>query len=184
MDNKVIELLNKRFATRAISSEPIPEEIIDELVEAARLTPSCYNQQPWRFLILESAEARDKGEEFLGKGNQVWALKAPLLIIGYAKPEDDCIIPDGREYFQFDLGLAVMNLILSATCRGLVARPMAGFEPDKVKSVFGLEKEHQPMVVIAVGYPSEDESHLPEHYQGLTKKPRQRKEAGKLVKKF
>ena len=67
MDNKVIELLNKRFATRAISSELIPEEIIDELIEAARLTPSCYNQQPWRFLILESAEARDKGEEFLGK---------------------------------------------------------------------------------------------------------------------
>ena len=111
-------------------------------------------------------------------------MKAPLLIIGYAKPEDDCIIPDGREYYQFDLGMAVMNLILSAACRGLVARPMAGFEPDMVKSIFGLEKEHLPLVVIAVGYPSEDESHLPDHYQGLEDKPRQRKEAGKLVKKL
>ena len=70
MDNPILTLLNARKAGRSISSEPLPESVIAELIEAVRLTPSCFNNQPWRFLFLESPEALAKGQEALSGGNR------------------------------------------------------------------------------------------------------------------
>jgi nitroreductase len=184
MDNPILTLLNARKAGRSISSEPLPESVIAELIEAVRLTPSCFNNQPWRFLFLESPEALAKGQEALSGGNRAWAPRAPLLVVGYSRREDDCVSPDGRAYYQFDLGMSAMNLMLAATHHGLVARPMSGFEPEKIKERFELGADMQPLVMIAVGRPSDDESHLPERYKEMDKKPRQRKEAGEIVKRL
>jgi len=181
MDNPILTLLNVRKAGRSISSEPLPESIIAELIEAVRLTPSCFNNQPWRFLFLESPAALAKGQEALSASNRVWASRAPLLVVGYSRREDDCVQPDGRVYHQFDLGMSAMNLMLAATHHGLVARPMAGFDPEKIKQLFELDAEAQPLVMIAIGRPSSDESHLPERYKDMDKRPRQRKTAAEIV---
>jgi len=184
MENSVLKLLNARWAGRAISSEPLPEKIILELIEAARLTPSCSNKQPWRFLFLESEEAKAKGIEVFYPGNRVWASRAPLIVIGYSKAADDCLMDNDRKYHQFDLGMAAMNLMLSATFHNLVARPMAGFDPVKIKEQFSLEPEDEPLVMIAIGRLSEDESHLPDHLKGKNTMPRERMEASKICKRL
>ena len=106
-----------------------------------------------------------------------------MLIAGYSRKDDDCVIKDGRAYYQFDLGLSVMNLILLATERGLTARPMAGFEPDVVRDAFDLDEADEPLVMIAVGYPDDDESYLPEGKQGLGSKPRERKAKEDIVRR-
>ena len=184
MNNPIIELLRARKAGRSISREPLPENIITELIESVRLTPSCYNNQPWRFLFLESSEALAKGHDALTAGNRAWAARAPLLVIGYSRREDDCIIPDGRAYHEFDLGMSVMNMMLAATVRNLVARPMAGFNPGKIKELFKLSPDTQPLVMLAIGLPSDDESHLPDRYKGADKKPRERKEASEIIQRL
>jgi nitroreductase len=88
---------------------------------------------------------------------------------------------DGRAYYQFDLGMSAMNLMLAATHHGLVARPMSGFEPAKIRQLFGLDAEQQPFVMIAVGHPSSDESHLPDRHKGRDTRPRERKEAAEII---
>jgi nitroreductase len=182
--NRVVELLQKRLAGRAIATDPLSDEVVKELMEAVRLTPSCFNKQPWRFLFLLGEEARGKGFEVLSAGNQPWASRAPLLVIGYSRSSDDCQLPDGRAYHQFDLGMSVMNLLLAATDRNLVARPMAGFDPDKARQLFGLDGLDMPLVMIAIGQPSSDESHLPEHYRGLNNQLRQRKQAQEIIRQL
>jgi nitroreductase len=181
MHNSVLELLRDRHATRSIDPLPLTREVIDDLVEAARLTPSCYNNQPWRFLFLIRPEDREAGVAALTPGNRVWAERAPLLVVGHVRREDDCISGDGRTYYQFDLGLAVMNLMLSATAHGLVARPMAGFEPPEVQRAFGLPDDAEPLVMVAVGWPATDEGHLPEALRGKGQQPRERVDAGAIV---
>ncbi len=181
MNKAIIEFLKARHATRSISPEPLDDDTIDGLTEALHLTPSCFNNQPWRFLFLQSEAARDKGAQMLSDGNRPWASRAPLLVIGYTRKEDDCVLPDGRAYHQFDLGMAVMDLILAATERGLVARPMAGFDPGKARELFGLEVDQEPLVMLAIGKPSLDEDHLPDHVKGLAKNPRERKPASEIV---
>ncbi len=181
MTNPVISLLRARRSSRAIRSKALPESIVEELIEAARMTPSCYNNQPWRFLFLESAEGLEKGIEALAPGNAEWAKHAPLLIIGYSREEDDCVIEDGRAYHQFDLGMASMNMMLAATHHDLTARPMAGFDPVKICESFGLRDEDEPFVVIAVGEVDDDESMVPERYKGIEQKTRVRKPAEETV---
>ena len=184
MNNSIIDILHKRLATRAISTETIPDDIVDELAEAVRLTPSCFNKQPWNYLFVLSDDGLRKAGQIFTGGNVKWAPRAPLIIIGYTRAEDDCRLEDGREYHQFDLGLAAMNLILAATEKNLVARPMAGFDPDKTRELFDIPEDFQPMITLALGYPSEDESHLPEYFQGKSNLPRVRKDLTEIVRKI
>jgi nitroreductase len=182
MESHVLQLLARRHASRAIAPRPIDPAIIDELVDAARLAPSCFNKQPWRFLVLVGDEALAKGRAALSASNAVWAARAPVLIATYARRDDDCVLKDGRAYYHFDTGLAVMNLMLAATERGLTARPMAGFRPAALKEAFALADADEPVVMLAVGYPDDDESHLPEEKRGLDAAPRARKAAGEIAR--
>jgi nitroreductase len=184
MENPVLKLLRDRHARRSIATDPLPEEIVAELAEAARLAPSCNNNQPWRYLFLLSAEAREKGHQALTKSNAQWASRAPLLIFGYSKAANDCTNKDGRLYHQFDLGLSAMNIMLAATHHNLVARPMAGFFPDKVRELFGLEADDQPLVALAIGYPSDETDHLPEYARDKHLQPRTRKDVSEIIKRW
>jgi nitroreductase len=183
MNNPVIDLLQKRRATRAIDTEPLPMGVMEEILEAARLTPSCFNNQPWRFLFIYSDDALEKGRKALTGGNTKWANHAPLLIVASSNPENDCQPKDGRAYDKFDTGMAAMNLMLSATHLGLVARPMAGWDPKVIKEEFGehIESGDEPIVMIAVGNPGDDESHVPDHYKGIEDKPRERKAGDEIA---
>ncbi len=181
MANPVVKLLQQRHATRAIQTTPLSDDAIRELCEAVRLTPSCFNKQPWHYLFLTSEQARKQGAEALAPGNRAWATRAPLLIVGYSRKTDDCLLDDGRAYHQFDLGMSTMNLMLAATHHDLVARPMAGFDPAKVAELFGLDAAAEPMIMIAVGPKSSDDSHLPDHYKKVAQQPRTRKAVEEIV---
>ncbi len=182
MENSVLNLLQDRLATRSIDVRPLPDPAVKQLMEAVRLTPSCFNNQPWRYLFLESEKSRSLGVEALSAGNRPWASRAPLLILGYSRKENDCVLP-GRVYHQFDLGMSAMNLMLAATYLGLVARPMAGFDPQKARELFSLSDQDEPLIMIAVGHPSKDETHLPDHYIGIGTKPRERKAAADTIER-
>jgi nitroreductase len=151
METQVLELLRARKATRAIEETPVESDRIKAILEAARLSASCGNNQPWRFLVLTEPTALEKGREALSRGNY-WAKTAPVLIFGYSKPDLDCQLSDERHYYLFDLGMAVQNVLLQATELDLVARPMAGFSPTTVREAFGLADEYKVMVAIAIGY--------------------------------
>jgi nitroreductase len=176
MDTRFLELLRNRKATRAIAERPVEPEKVETVLEAARLSASCANNQSWRFLVLngDDPEALEKGREALSGGNY-WAKTAPVLIFAYSKPDLDCQIGGGaREYYLFDLGMAVQNILLQATELGLVARPMAGFSPRKIRDAFDLSDEYKVMVAIAIGYEG-DISTLSEKHQQISQSPRQRK---------
>lgn len=172
MKTQLLDLLMRRKATRAIAERPVEPEKIEAILEAARLAPSCYNNQPWRFLVLDEPEALEKGREALSQGNY-WAKTAPVLLIGYSRPDLDCQLRDGREYYLFDLGLAVENVMLQATELGLVARPMAGYSQRKLKEAFDFPDSFEVMIVIAIGYEG-DVSTLEKRHQKTTRAPRKR----------
>ncbi|MBL7074185.1 nitroreductase family protein [candidate division KSB1 bacterium] len=172
MSTAIIDLLQKRKASRAIESKGLSDVIIDKLMNAAQLSASCYNNQPWRFLFLTEESALEKGRKALAAGNS-WAKKAPLLIAGFSKPDLDCQIPDERNYYLFDLGMATQLILLQATELNLVARPMAGFSPKVIKKEFNIPPNYEVYVMIAVGYEGKIEE-LDERLQTLSRAPRER----------
>jgi len=145
----VIRAINQRRAYRSLEPAKITKDLIRDLARSAQLAPSCFNNQPARFVFVSDSKALKNMRSALSEGNQ-WAFSASLIIAVFSKREDDCIIKD-REYHQFDCGLAVGFLLLRATELGLVAHPIAGFSPKKTKEILGIPEEYKVITLIIVG---------------------------------
>ncbi len=148
-----------RRARRVIDDKkPLSEADIDSLVEAMRLAPSCFNNQPYRPTFVYGLEALASIKTALSKGNE-WAQRAQLIIVVATRPPDDCLIGD-RQYFLFDCGIAIGELVLRATELGIIAHPIAGFSPKKAREVLGIPDEYTVITFVICGYPGTDDSVL------------------------
>lgn len=179
-DNSINELIQIRRARRALSQEKISDEQLKVLLQAAHLAPSCANKQPWRFIAVRSQDILTRLHETLSGGNY-WMKKAPALIVVHSKKEMDCQLSDNRDYFLFDLGQAVAFLQIQATQMGLVAHPVAGFDPIGVKKILQIPQEHVIITIIAVAYPEKDLSGLSEKHQSAELSERDRQPIESVV---
>jgi nitroreductase len=154
----VVEAVHRRRALRMFDPEPVSDDDIRELAEAMRLSPSCNNNQPWR-VVFCTGETLLKVRECLTKGN-VWATKAPLIMVIAAKPSDDCRLNEGRDYYQFGCGMAVGEMMLRATELGLIAHPIAGFDPVLARVILEIPNDHVVITMVLCGHPGDDDSLL------------------------
>jgi len=145
----VYRAIEARRAYRSLTPEPITDSVIRDLAHSARLAPSCFNHQPWRFVFVRDAEKLTAMREVLSGGNQ-WAFAASLIVAVFSRAGDDCIIRD-RVYHQFDCGLSVGFLMLRAVELGLVAHPIAGFSPKRTRDVLKIPEEYQVIALVIVG---------------------------------
>ena len=149
----VKQAIKERRAYRALDPVDITEELIRKLAKAAQLTPSCFNNQPSRFVFVHSPKELEKLHPALSPGNK-WVEAASLIIVVYSQREMDCKLP-GRDYYLFDMGLATAFLVLQATELGLVAHPIAGFDDEKVKEILDIPKDMTVITLVIVGKHSE-----------------------------
>jgi nitroreductase len=145
----VSDAIKERRAYRSLDPVEITEELIRDLAWHAGMSASCFNNQPWRFVFVRIPEALRELHGALPRGN-AWAKHASMIIAVFSRPEDDCIIR-GREYHQFDTGMATALLILRATELGLVAHPIGGYREEVVKEVLGIPEEVQIITLVNVG---------------------------------
>ncbi len=156
----VKDAILKRRAYRAFSPVSISDDTMNELAIAAQLTASCFNNQPWKFVFVRSKETLGKVHACLSRNND-WVKNASLIIAAFAKKDNDCVIKE-REYYLFDLGMAVSAMQLRATELGLVAHPIAGFDPAALKQVLNIPADNMLLAIINVGKKSEDMSLMTE----------------------
>ena len=151
----------ERWSPRAFSTEPLDDETVATLFEAARWSPSCFNEQPWRFVYAVTEAARAAFTEALTPGNQRWAGRAPLLAFLFARQRfrhND----NPNRLGQFDAGAAWLSLALQAEKLGLRAHGMAGFDVERAHALTGVDPSHYTaMCAIAIGYQG-DPADLPE----------------------
>jgi nitroreductase len=161
-DYPLHDLLMRRWSPRAFSDRLVDSETVHRLLEAARWSPSSYNEQPWAFFVA----TKDKPELYakllncLIEFNQGWAKAAPLLIITAAHLTFE---RNGQPnlHAYHDVGLAAAQLILQATAEGLFVHQMAGIKIDHTRTALNIPKGWDPVTAIAVGYPG-DPATLPE----------------------
>lgn len=176
----VHQAIQKRRAYRSLSPVEITDDLIEDLAGHARLAPSCFNNQPWRFVFVRGAETLKKMHSALSSGN-VWAHAASLIVVVFSKPEDDCVIRD-RIYHQFDCGLAAGFLVLRATEMGLVAHPIAGFSPKKTREILNIPEDYQVITLVIVGKHSDEISPVLSDDQAAAEKKRpERKQLSEFV---
>ena len=175
------DLLKRRWSPRAFSDRPVEADKLRSLLEAARWAPSSSNEQPWRFIVATKDDATEHGRLVgcLMEGNVPWAQRAPVLMVTVARLSFEEDGTPNRHAFH-DVGQAVANLTMQATALGLFVHQMAGFYPDKVRELYGIPKEFEPVAALALGYPGDPES-LPEKYRSRESAMRARKPLTDLV---
>lgn len=149
------EAIGKRCSLKAhLADRPVEVEKIQHVLDAARLAPSARNTQPWRFVVVRGEEAAQALARRALKGPSQMLERAPVIIVVCARPADDVFI-DGKEYYLFDVGLAVENMVLAATDLGLVTHLMAGFDEAELKRMLDIPDDVRVVIVTPLAYPLE-----------------------------
>lgn len=150
------ELLARRWSPRAIDpAKPLARAQLTALLEAARWAPSCFNDQPWRYLLWDrfrDAAAWQRAFQCLTPGNQAWVKNAPVLLLSTAAGTFAHNAKPNR-WGPHDTGAASENLCLEAAALGLVAHQMGGFDADAVRRAFAIPERYTCLAMIAVGHP-------------------------------
>ena len=177
--HEIDRLFVNRWSPRAMSGESVGSEELMRLFEAARRAPSCFNEQPWRFLYA----CRDDQHwstffDLLVEGNQGWSKNAAVLLVVASRTT---FSHNGKpdRFHSFDAGAAWENLALQATLSGLVVHGMGGFDADKARRALEIPDDHAVEAMVAIGRPGKTEE-LPEALQER-EQPSDRKPLSELV---
>jgi nitroreductase len=164
-DHPIEPIFLERWSPRAFTGEPIPDETLKTLFEAARWAPSSYNSQPWRFLYAKRDTPHWKTFlGLLGEGNQAWAKNAAVLMILVSKktmmvPGKD--VPIESYSHSLDAGAGWAYLALQAAKLGWDAHGMVGFDQSRSATELKIPADHRVEMAIAIGKRG-DKSILPE----------------------
>ena len=176
------ETISNRWSGRAFdAAKPVSKEQILSLCEAARWAPSCFGDEPWRFIVWDkntNAEAWQKAFDCLAPSNQTWVKNAPVLLLVCA----DTLFGHNQtpnRWAQYDTGAAAENLCLQAADLGLMAHQMGGFNADAAREVFAIPTQITLMAMVAVGYAG-DANQLPDELKARELAARKRKPIGDL----
>ncbi|NCD23000.1 MAG: nitroreductase [Spartobacteria bacterium] len=146
-----LELAEKRRSVRAYKSDDVPEDLLQTVLEAARLAPSAVNKQPWRFIVVRS----ETGRRALGAAYaREWFWKAPVVIAV-------CILPgeawtrsfDGKNYAMVDGALAMDHLQLAAAELGLGTCWIGAFDPAAAREILNLPDGVEILGMTPLGFP-------------------------------
>jgi nitroreductase len=160
-DHPIDDIFLNRWSPRAMTGEPISEEELRVLFEAARWAPSSYNNQPWRFLYARRDSVH--WQTFLGllvEFNQSWAKNASALVLFISATHFE-FNGEPSVTHSFDTGAAWENLALQGSLRGLVVHGMQGFDFERARITLNIPAEFAVEAMAAVGRPADPET-LPE----------------------
>lgn len=149
------ETLANRWSGRAYdAAKSVSTEQIIALLEAARWAPSCFGDQPWRFVVWDKntdTAAWQQAFDCLAPSNQAWVKNASVLLLVCA----DTLFNHNQQpnrWAQYDTGAAAENLCLQASSMGLMAHQMGGFNADLTREKFSIPAQFTPMAMVCVGY--------------------------------
>lgn len=156
-----LQLVNQRFSVRKFLNKPVEREKLLLCLEAARLAPSACNSQPWKFVVVDEPELKNKLAEKIFSGpysTNHFARQAPVLVVVISEKGKFIARVGGylrdTRYYLIDIGIAVEHFVLQATELGLGTCWLGWFNEKEVKNVLNLPSNTKIDIVLAVGYPA------------------------------
>ncbi|PWB50847.1 MAG: nitroreductase [Anaerolineales bacterium] len=146
------ELIKHRYSVRAYKPDPVEDEKIMLVLEAARLAPTAGNRQPFQIVVIHT-----KGREgdLRAVYPREWFTQAPLVLCVVGTPSTAWVRRDGRQYLGVDSGIVMDHIILAATDLGLGTCFIAAFDEAKAREVLALPDEVEPVLLTPLGYPDD-----------------------------
>jgi nitroreductase len=161
------ELIKQRYSVRAYKPDPVAEEKLQQVLEAARLAPTAANRQPFQVIVIKT---QGREEELRRVYHRSWFHQGPLVLAVVGLPGNAWTRRDGQNYVFVDAAIVMDYITLAATDLGLGTCWVAAFDPAAAREVLGLPPEAEPVAFTPLGYPAD------------TPKPKERKSLAELVR--
>lgn len=153
---ELMELITSRHSVRDYLPDPIPEEILQEILEAGRLAPSAQNRQPWRYVVLsDNAQVKKLALNcgLIGLSN-LFIRSAPCLIVACADTSKNLRI-NQQDYYLVDTAISLQQMVLAAWNRGIGSCWLAAFSEKPVKKYLQIPAKWRVVALLPLGYPAE-----------------------------
>ena len=148
-----MENILSRRSIRHYTAEPVSEETIQQLLEAAMSAPSANNRQPWQFIVIDDRALLDAITKVHPYAQMLKEAPLAILVCG------DLQLAQHRGYWPLDCSAATENLLLAAHALGLGAVWLGVYPNEKrmagVRRLTRLPEHVEPLSLISIGYPAE-----------------------------
>ncbi|RLG97765.1 nitroreductase [Candidatus Bathyarchaeota archaeon] len=153
----LFEVIEKRRSIRSYKPNPIPNEHLKKILEAARLAPSGKNRQPWRFVVVRDAERKERLAE--AAMNQMFIAEADVVVVALSDPTVYSSIGGKRRipYLQ-DPMIAIEHMVLAATSLGYGTCWIGAFNEGEVKRIINAPEKLAVIALLPIGVPNESPS--------------------------
>jgi nitroreductase len=141
---EVFEAVRTILAVRAYQDTPVPEDVVRRIVEAAHLSPSSMNKQPWHFIVVQDRDTLSA----LGQRDRTgpYVAQAPLAVV--------VAIETDSKFAESDASRAVQNMMLTAWADGVGSNWAGWYGLEEVAKLLGVPATHQVLTIIPFGYPA------------------------------
>ena len=146
------ELIRTRYSVRAYKPDPVEDEKLHQILEAARLAPTAANRQPFRILVIHTEGRQAELRRIYRRG---WFVEAPIILCACGVPDENWVRMDGKNYNDVDVTIAMDHLILAAANLGLGTCWVAAFDPGAAREVLNLPEGIEPVAFTPLGYPAD-----------------------------
>ena len=160
--HQFFDILAQRQSERGYSDQPVEAEKLARCLEAARLAPSACNAQPWKFIVVNDPQIKDKLAGYTTSGPLVpmnhFTRQAPVMVVIVRESPNltskiGSLLKD-KPYTLMDIGIVALQFCLQATAEGLGSCIMGWFNEKKVKELLHIPKSKRAELIITVGYSS------------------------------
>jgi nitroreductase len=164
------ELAAKRYSVRSYKADPVEDEKLEAVLEAAVLAPTAANRQPFRVYVIHT---KGRQEELKRIYNRDWFVQPPLVLCVCGVPGEAWVRKyDDANYYQVDATIVMDHIIMAAADLGLGTCWIAAFKPEEAREVLELPEDEAPVVFTPLGYPADELG------------PKRRREKSELIKEM
>ena len=146
-----VENMLTRRSIRKFKNEPVSEEVLNNILEAGRLSPSATNMQPWHFVIVRNNKEKDI---FSFGGFNKFVNDAPFIILGLYKQSEAMI----EKLSLMDVTIALQSMVIAAWVQGVGSCWMGAFDEKSLKDTLNLPVDSRIVGAVAFGIPDENPS--------------------------
>ena len=148
----VVQAIKSRKSVRSFLDKPVESEKLVNVLEAARLAPSIFNRQEWRFVIVRDVENKRKLVDYAKSPSFI--AEAPVVIVACAKP-NETVMSCNQPCYIIDVTIALDHITLAAIKYGLGSCWSCLFDENRVKEIFGIPEEIRVIALMPLGYPTD-----------------------------
>jgi nitroreductase len=149
----IYETIEKRRSVRAFRDDPVPDDLLEKVLNAGRMAPSAQNAQDYKFIVIKDPEKRKDIAKACSE--QRFIAEAPIIVAGIST-NTDYVMSSGVLAYPIDVAIAIDHMTLAAVEEGFGTCWIGSFSQEEIKGILGVPDEFKVVALFPLGVPYDE----------------------------